>query len=66
MNETQVTFKSRVQFSTQRGSKTEKNDKAQKNNNNNSSNKNNKHALLLHKVYNDVKMGADWLILNFN
>ena len=25
-----------------------------------------KHALLLHKVYNDMEMGADWLRLNFN
>ena len=25
-----------------------------------------KHALLLHKIYNDIDQGADWLALNFN
>ena len=25
-----------------------------------------KHALLLHKIYNDNEQGADWLALNFN
>ena len=25
-----------------------------------------KHALLLHKTYNDIDQGADWLALNFN